>query len=464
MGFTYETMASHANLVYEIEKEENIDTVTLGMITNNQIEGIIRPTLSQRNVSKYLKYNVTGKMSMKDYVQKVQKNVLLTILGSILEIFESAQEYMIDEKSFVLDRDYIFIDFNTHKASLISIPEEGGVKSQELELFLKDLLFSSSFDEEENGDYVITLFNYLNSNTAFSVKEFRSLIQDLRSDKAATSSVVQQQKPVQERTKVEKVNNIPPAYKPPVVEPPVYVPEPQIKNTPVQPQPEIYMEADEQEEKKSKFGFLKREKKVKEKPEKKVKEKPEKKVKEKKKGSLNLGFDVPGKETLTSSIPIQPPTPEVAVMQGEPSVQSQQYVNHIPNTNTMETRDIGIVGTVELTPQSFSGTVELNPTGCNSVSSDYLHRLRTNGRFFMSSAVSRVGSRSDLEVYITQNPAVSSLHASIYKRNGIYFIKDENSKNHTYVDGIQVNSGEERQINNRTNIRLADEEFVFYIS
>lgn len=465
MGFTYETMASHANLVYEIENEENIDTVTLGMITNNQIEGLIRPTLSQRNVSKYLKYNVTGKMSMKDYLQKIQRNVLLTILGSIVDTFEIAQEYMINEGTFILDKEYIFIDFNTYKASLISVPEIGSINTNSLEVFLKELLFSSSFDEEENRDYVVTLFNYLNSTSIFSVKELKKIIQELKNEKPEiqqkTHKAVSQPVPHQ----VERTYAAPTYSVKPKEERPVYIPESAVVNPQVvQPVVSNVSEIEEaQEEKKSKFGFFKKEKK-----EKKIKEKPVKKVS--KTESLNFGFDIPGRDSLVPSpqssaaqsvMPTKDPAPVSQPMNNQ---SANSYSSYAPSAGTLETKDIGIVGTVELTPQSFSGTVELNPTGYNSTSADYLHRLKTNGRFFMTGAVSRVGASSDLEVCITQNPAISSMHASIYKRGTIYYIKDENSKNHTYVDGGLVNSGEERQISNGTNIRLADEEFVFYIS
>lgn len=52
----------------------------------------------------------------------------------------------------------------------------------------------------------------------------------------------------------------------------------------------------------------------------------------------------------------------------------------------------------------------------------------------------------------------------MYLRNGEVFIEDNNSKNHTYVDGVRLEPGQPPvKLAHGSKIRLGDEELEFYI-
>ena len=61
------------------------------------------------------------------------------------------------------------------------------------------------------------------------------------------------------------------------------------------------------------------------------------------------------------------------------------------------------------------------------------------------------------------NSTVSRSHAQIIKRNQMYFVKDLNSTNHTYVNGEYVMPGKEIQIFDGDVLMLSDEEFEFHV-
>lgn len=65
--------------------------------------------------------------------------------------------------------------------------------------------------------------------------------------------------------------------------------------------------------------------------------------------------------------------------------------------------------------------------------------------------------------YVPQQPApqIGHCHCHIILRGGEYFILDDNSKNHTTVNGTVITPGTEVKIVRGQIIMLADEEFEF---
>lgn len=75
-----------------------------------------------------------------------------------------------------------------------------------------------------------------------------------------------------------------------------------------------------------------------------------------------------------------------------------------------------------------------------------------------------IGKDTSSDFMITDNPAISRRHATITNYSGDYLLTDQNSKNHTYVNGVPVLSGSGTPLHSGDIIRLADEEFEFYLS
>ena len=76
----------------------------------------------------------------------------------------------------------------------------------------------------------------------------------------------------------------------------------------------------------------------------------------------------------------------------------------------------------------------------------------------------RIGKeRQFCDYFVSDNNAVSRSHADIITRGGRYFIVDKNSTNKTYVDGKAIPVEKEVEIFPGTELRLANEDFVFHI-
>ena len=65
--------------------------------------------------------------------------------------------------------------------------------------------------------------------------------------------------------------------------------------------------------------------------------------------------------------------------------------------------------------------------------------------------------------YIVANPTVSRLHATISRQGDHYYIMDEQSKNHTYINGQMISAGTLVELQEGDQVRLSNEEFTFHI-
>ncbi len=94
----------------------------------------------------------------------------------------------------------------------------------------------------------------------------------------------------------------------------------------------------------------------------------------------------------------------------------------------------------------------------------YLIRVNTEERIMLNKPTFKLGKASrGVDYSVSGNGAVSRQHAVILQKDGVCFIKDNKSTNHTYVNGKMVEDGVEEILTHDSMIKLGDEEFIFKI-
>ena len=97
MEFTYENQGASTYLVYEVKESDVVDSLSLGMLTNNKIQGLAQTLFTQMNETRYIKYNVSSKISVRQFFNgPVNKKRLLGVFSGIVDGLLSAEDYMID--------------------------------------------------------------------------------------------------------------------------------------------------------------------------------------------------------------------------------------------------------------------------------------------------------------------------------------------------------------------------------
>lgn len=183
--FAFENQGVNTFLVYAVKPEDQLDSMTLGMLTHNKISGLAATTFTQMDTEKYLKYNISAKVSVKQFFSgPVNRKRLMGVFNGIADAMLSAEEYMIDPNSVLLNAEYIFADVSTCETVLVCLPIEGLEDNPDLSSFFKNVMFSTQFDQTENCDHVAKIINYLNSAPTFSLTDFKALLDKL--DKSQT--------------------------------------------------------------------------------------------------------------------------------------------------------------------------------------------------------------------------------------------------------------------------------------
>lgn len=543
MAFTFETSGNNTFLVYAIQEEDILDTMTLGMITNNRIPGIASVLYTQMNRDRFLKYNVTARVTVRQFFSGiVNKRRLLGVFSSVAAALAAAEEYMIDSGCLLLDTDYIYADVSTCRAEVICLPVAREAGAVDMGLFFKNIMFSTQFDQTENCDYVARIINYLNSTPVFVVDDFVQLLEELQ---GMTGNGLPGGKKVQEG--VEQSRQMTPQPVPrqevlqPAAAPQVKNPTPQSAVVPqakavAQPQqsapssgkhgnpmaagvgfavpgqggdggfavpgqsnaggaagagqpdasrnrtataqrqtakeqsaPEQAAPGQTAAEKEISMFYLlqhyNKENAAAYKAQKEARKRGGKAVPAAGKAPAasnapapSSGFAVPGQQPAQPPFqqPVQPQPVQPAQQPVQPQFQqSAQPVQHFPtDDNFGDTVVMGVDGYGD-------DTVVIGEAIAASIQ-PYLRRISNNEKIFLSKPVFRIGKeRSYVDYCISGNATVSRSHADIINRNGQFFVVDNNSTNHTYVNGEMITSNTEIPLSHGTKLRLSNEEFEF---
>lgn len=518
MNFTYENQGGSTFLVYAIGEGEQLDSTSVGMITNNEIPGLVKAVFTQMDANRFIKYNISSKIPVKQFfVGPINKKRLLGVCNGVMDAMLSAEEYMIDQDMVVIDTDYMFADVSTGETTLICLPIiRKNPQNVDLGAFFKHIMFTAQFDQTENCDYVAKIINYLNSTPTFSYEQFKGLLTEISTAaKSAPSApgnagyplatdAVRPDKPEKEERRpqfqpaptpvVTKAPSISPA--PPIASAPLTPPAPQVSgwSTPLSgsaPQP---IQAQDTGEKISLFYLLqhynkenaatykaqKEQKKAQKNGKAAAPASPKKQPKAKK--QKVPAFAVPGQPAAPAApfIPPEsaptpaPPAPVVPPASVAPVAPTSSVVT--PPIQGLLTTPLGgrqgqvldafgDFGNTIILPeynQEDSATVILGQGQAAQRIIPHLVRKHNNERIPITKPIFRLGRDVEFNDYaITDNKYVGHGHCHIVSRDGSYFVVDDNSKNCTFVDGTSIPPGQEVKLTHGCSLRLADEEFEF---
>ncbi len=179
MNFIIEQYHNRTYLTYPLSQKGGTDPLLMGMLQNNRIPGFGEFSTRDTGGAPCLCYDIHGLQSMKDiFAETVSRHILLNTFERILSALESAQDYMIEVSSVVLDPQYIFLDPTTFRMALICLPLMEYQNRNDEKNFFKSIMFNTIFDYNEPCDHVARIMNYLNGST-FDNATFRNLLREL---------------------------------------------------------------------------------------------------------------------------------------------------------------------------------------------------------------------------------------------------------------------------------------------
>ena len=311
--------------------------------------------------------------------------------------------------------------------------------------------------------------NFLNRKERFSLKEFRDIIKQLtrepdsavseNRDRTSEEARVHETSPREEAGGVTAASPGEAEGSPQQREPAVSLPKQGFQIPSFRPKkeavpPEITAgsgeEKEEGTEKKSALRSLFGKKAAAEKP-------------EKNRNSFKRGmaFQIPGVAGATNSSSV-----EKEAEAPEPK-KDQKRPEPFPMEQTFQNQDQPDFGSTVIMGQEEDNVTVIVGQGLEEEEGERLvtlTRVKNGQTMVMEQDILRIGASSGyVDFYIGDNRTVSRTHADILMQDQRVYIRDNNSRNHTYVNGTLVPAGELVPLSDNDRIRLSDEEFVIAV-
>lgn len=455
MKFNFETIGINTFLSYAADAEQ-LDNFSLKMLENNEINGLLPFSSIHENNQKKIRYTVTSYETLESYIRRPLSFLkILNILESIAKTALELDEYMLYMNGIVLDAAYMYTEIKTGKTYLVYLPLKISENANVFE-FLRNLLGRVQYEKPENAVSILKISNEINSG---KITGLGQLLDAIREAKATYEKA--DYKPILSYDRVEKED-------PRNMEKQGFI----IPEVPSQEKEQVEIQKDD---KKKHFGIFGGEKKEKEQLKKKKSEmktavpafaipgmEPERitpeipavinnntslEQKDTKKGFL--GFKKKEKQVSNSDI-MQPS--ESSAMERETPIMSGGEVKH----------GLDFGQTIISQPDDEMTVVGgKNNSGRKCI--PYILRRVNGQKMYLEKEVIKIGRESAyVDFYIGDNLQIGRNHAEIVRDGQKFFIKDNNSKNHTYVNRRMVTGEELAPLKEGDIITLASEDFEYH--
>lgn len=362
---------------YLLKSNDRIDNLTLGMMVNNDIEGFLPVQPVQVENDRYFRYDITGLVTMKEYLgEYVKKDRLLKVFYGIANTIRESSEYMINWTSFSLERKEIYVNPENGDVRLLCLPLLTVINDGNICNFFKNVLFSSQFDLDENGDYVGKLITFLNPKS-YTLDKFIYELEDMLG--------LEHKEVVEEEDEEDEEDTT--------------------------------VEAETEEDKNDAD----------------VEKEP--------------AEDTKQEAANDDDTEIQPELEENV------AETSDEVIDEKVTEETIEIDEVS---------GKDAETEEVPPTVSKPEIEPYLIRLSNNQEIKIDKDSFYIGKdEKNVDYCISDNLAIDDKHAYIIRHGKEYFVVDNNSKNHTYLNRVLIGTDEEIFIPHGAQLRFADEDFEF---
>lgn len=152
------------------------------MLTNNEIKGIVKLDVREKDSKVKLYYNLSGLVILSNFLKrnKISKSDFISILDMLISVILNNNNYFLNDQSLVLDEKMVFIDPKSREVYLIYIPVEIHQDIiQSLKAFIIKLIVSANI--ETRDDFIQQMLNLIKAED-FNLSDFRNQLRAVRDE------------------------------------------------------------------------------------------------------------------------------------------------------------------------------------------------------------------------------------------------------------------------------------------
>lgn len=176
---TYQNDLLHSYMVVKLSTDDTLIDYQIDMIKENPILQFLALHKRHLDHESFLYYDITSKVTLEQFLSRkvLSKHEFLSIVKSLIKGLQLGRQYLLKGGSYMLRSDRIYIEPSGLELSLAYLPIEAEQDlNEEVKLFVLDLVvYKASFIDRDEGDFVYMLLNLLRSDS-FSVKSLEDFI------------------------------------------------------------------------------------------------------------------------------------------------------------------------------------------------------------------------------------------------------------------------------------------------
>ena len=419
---------------YLLDAADVVDTkVDMGM--SGRFPQIIPYTLEEKEGQRTFVYQIGERMQMTEFLKKeINKKQMLTLLYNVLSALETFGMNMISLSYVAKDIQYIFVNPETLEVSFIVAAVDKEITDlNEVRDFVKAIICDATYFEMDRDNYVARLISFTNRRGTFSISDMKKYVDNLLLDMGIHIEEEKKQEVKENKTAADKVSRVG------VMQNQAKMSQPVSPMSNGQPMPGRPMPMPNGQPMPGRPMPMPN-------------------------GQPMPGRPMPmpnGQPMPNRPMPMQmgpdgkPIVPPVSPMNGAaPMPEKKPEAAPVP---PMPEKKPEAAPVPPMPEQKTDAPKPQAPV-------PYLLRTATNEKIYINKpefAIGRSATKADYTV--TDNSDVSRIHCIIERKNGVSYIKDNQSTNGTYVNGKNIAGQENVFLTNNAKVSLGDEEFVYHI-
>lgn len=175
MNYSFETQGPVTYLVGEVEPKEVIDSLTMGMLSNNHIVGFAPVLYTELDGRRFLKYNISAKLTATQFFSgNITPMRAIEGFKNILNAICMADDYMIDSSCFDFNADRVFINISSCEVAMICVPviKTQNVNAEVINLFKLLLNSSGLYDSPD----MAKIKAYIEMPETFNIYNLKNIV------------------------------------------------------------------------------------------------------------------------------------------------------------------------------------------------------------------------------------------------------------------------------------------------
>lgn len=187
--FGYESDASGSFLIVNADAGEKVLTYQIEMIKNNPNKNILPVSLIQKDSKYQFRYNITSRLALSQYLKRnnLKRDEFISIFFDITKTILDSKGYLLSDKSFVISKDYIYINPDNMEVALVYLPVNFDININDIvkNFTINFIMYGANIEENSNDNFIQRIL-YLLKSDVFNILEFNNLLKELKAKPGPT--------------------------------------------------------------------------------------------------------------------------------------------------------------------------------------------------------------------------------------------------------------------------------------